>query len=247
MRGKIQVRKRGWHAIKHGLANSPEYNAFTGARAKARKRSWPFPYLNFPEFFAAAGPRPTKKHWFDKRKLCWTLNGVEGHHRHGLTSTFLYTTYCSAKERAAHLGKHFPFADVHDFIRRVGPRPSKKHVLKSDTWRWGLRGTHQMCRTPEYWSFMDAKHRCQNPNAQGWKNYGGRGIEFRFNTFEEFYEHVGPRLSNEHSLDRIDVNGHYEKGNLRWTTLDVQLANRRCSHRHEPGDVEPLDELDQVF
>ena len=87
--------------------------------------------------------------------------------------------------------------------------------------------THNGSATPEYRAYYHAKQRCGNPSNSNYINYGGRGIEFRFNSFEEFLEHVGIRPSMEHSLDRIDTNGHYESGNLRWATDKQQANNRR--------------------
>lgn len=43
-----------------------------------------------------------------------------------------------------------------------------------------------------------------------------RGIEFRFESFDEFFAEVGRRPTPKHSLDRIKNNGHYEKGNVHW-------------------------------
>jgi hypothetical protein len=37
----------------------------------------------------------------------------------------------------------------------------------------------------------------------------------------------GLRPSPVHSLDRIDNDGHYEKGNIRWSTKSAQMRNRR--------------------
>lgn len=88
------------------------------------------------------------------------------------------------------------------------------------------RATHGMTNSPEFKSWQSAKARCTRPSNIGWKNYGGRGIEFRFKSFAEFYEHVGPRPAGM-SLDRIDPNGHYEIGNVRWATYSEQIANRR--------------------
>jgi hypothetical protein len=38
---------------------------------------------------------------------------------------------------------------------------------------------------------------------------------------------VGPKPSPELTLDRIDVNGNYEPGNVRWIPWSQQLSNRR--------------------
>ena len=46
-------------------------------------------------------------------------------------------------------------------------------------------------RSPELRAFKQAKTRCNNPNAEGYENYGGRGIEFRFESFEQFLAEVG--------------------------------------------------------
>lgn len=81
-------------------------------------------------------------------------------------------------------------------------------------------------KTPEYRAYTDAKFRCSNPNSHRWHSHGGRGIEFRFNSFKDFIEHIGKRPDGL-SLDRIDNDGHYEAGNVRWTTRSVQMANRR--------------------
>lgn len=71
-----------------------------------------------------------------------------------------------------------------------------------------------------------AKSRCRNQRLPSWPNYGGRGIEFRFNSFDEFYNHIGPRPVG-YTLDRIDNNGHYEIGNIRWATRSEQNLNKR--------------------
>lgn len=78
----------------------------------------------------------------------------------------------------------------------------------------------------EYQSFAAAIRRCTKPHHHNYRNYGGRGIEFRFDSFEHFYEALGPRPP-QHSLDRIDVNGHYEVGNVRWATAKEQNNNTR--------------------
>jgi len=89
---------------------------------------------------------------------------------------------------------------------------------------------HGLSDSSEWLAWKNAKDRCFNPNHTHYDNYGGRGItmsdEFR-NSFETFYAHVGPKPSPDLSLDRVNVNGHYERGNLRWATALQQIQNRR--------------------
>lgn len=75
--------------------------------------------------------------------------------------------------------------------------------------------------------YMGAKARCTNKNNHNYKYYGGRGIEFRFKSFLEFIEAVGKRPSPRHSVDRIDNDGHYEPGNVKWATQLEQVRNSR--------------------
>lgn len=89
---------------------------------------------------------------------------------------------------------------------------------------------------PEISIFQSAKQRCRNPRDPAYKNYGGRGIEFRFATFEEFLAEVGRRPSDKHSLDRINNDGHYECGNMRWATRAEQNANTRHNLYVKVGD-----------
>ena len=72
-----------------------------------------------------------------------------------------------------------------------------------------------------------ARDRCVNPNSISYKNYGARGIEFRFSSFKEFLQSIGERPSKQHTLNRINNDGHYEVGNVEWTTWDKQVVSRR--------------------
>lgn len=92
-----------------------------------------------------------------------------------------------------------------------------------------INGTHHEAHkntTPEYAAYSRAKGRCNNRNNKYFRYYGGRGIEFRFDSYENFLKEVGRRPTGDYSLDRINTNGHYEAGNLRWATKDQQINNR---------------------
>jgi hypothetical protein len=94
------------------------------------------------------------------------------------------------------------------------------------------RFKHGLAHGPEYRAYHTAKQRCTNPKNKGYCNYGMRGIEFRFASFEEFIEHLGRRPSAKHSLERLNNNGHYEIGNVAWSTAREQVLNRRSANSH---------------
>lgn len=72
-----------------------------------------------------------------------------------------------------------------------------------------------------YKSYARAKRRVE-VNHKG--AYGH--VEFRFKSYDEFLTELGPRPDGM-TLDRIDSNGHYERGNVRWASHRDQCRNRR--------------------
>jgi hypothetical protein len=72
--------------------------------------------------------------------------------------------------------------------------------------------------------------RCENPNRKDYERYGGRGISVYpawRESFTAFYNYMGRKPSKSHSLDRIDNNGNYEPGNVKWSLPKEQANNRR--------------------
>ena len=93
--------------------------------------------------------------------------------------------------------------------------------------------THGMSNTRLFGIWNDIKKRCFNANSKFWKNYGGRGItmfEAWLNDFQAFYDYVSG-LENfgraGYTLDRINNDGNYEPGNVRWADRKTQNRNKR--------------------
>ena len=92
-----------------------------------------------------------------------------------------------------------------------------------------LRATHGKTRTPEYRVWGAMIERCHSPSSKAFRFYGGRGIMVcdRWRDFAAFIADMGPRPGNDLQLDRIDNNGNYEPGNVRWATRKENCRNRR--------------------
>jgi hypothetical protein len=89
--------------------------------------------------------------------------------------------------------------------------------------------------TAEYRAWCAMKTRCTNRKTRLYHRYGGRGIRVCqewVDSYEAFLAHVGRRPSAKHSLDRIDNDGHYEPGNVRWATKKQQGRNRAPPRLH---------------
>lgn len=110
---------------------------------------------------------------------------------------------------------------------------------------------HGQCNTADYKRWMSMKGRCDFPTHPAYPRYGARGItvcERWRKSFVDYLSDIGPRPSPKHSLDRIDNNGNYEPGNVRWSTYKEQALNRHNSWHLTIGEVtKPLADWASEF
>jgi hypothetical protein len=88
-----------------------------------------------------------------------------------------------------------------------------------------------------YTSWRGMIQSCYNPNAYAYSTIGARGIEvyqpWRISSwaFLDWLDaNLGPR-PHGYVLDRINNDGHYEPGNLRWATHSQDQNNRQNNKR----------------
>lgn len=91
----------------------------------------------------------------------------------------------------------------------------------------GRRGSEP----PLYRVWRQLKQRCNNPNNPHYKYYGGRGIKIshRWDDYLTFARDMGLHPGKGWSIERVNVDGHYEPGNCGWAKQKTQVRNRRCT------------------
>lgn len=117
----------------------------------------------------------------------------------------------------------------------------------------GYNWIHEGSCTRIYNIWQSMKQRCQNKNAQAYKNYGGRGItvcpewlgESGFENFRDWSFSNG--YADNLTIDRINNDGNYEPSNCRWVDMKTQSNNRRGNRMIEyNGEIHTLSEWSEI-
>lgn len=85
-------------------------------------------------------------------------------------------------------------------------------------------------RTRAYKAWASMRNRCNNPRAQTYASYGGRGIGIckEWDDFSMFLRDMGEPPDGM-ELDRINNDGDYEPSNCRWADRKTQVLNSSAS------------------
>lgn len=110
---------------------------------------------------------------------------------------------------------------------------------------------HNETRSEFYSSWAAMKERCNREYHPQYSHYGGRGIKyngkwefylgFREDMYDEYIKAQSIYPNEKLSLERIDVNGNYEKYNCTFIPLNKQNLNRRsnrCFLAINPSGIE---------
>jgi len=107
-------------------------------------------------------------------------------------------------------------------------------MIHQRMWTSSSTGKKRVIRLYNVWRNM--KHRCLNPDAIRWDNYGGRGISickewFDFANFRAWAVQNGYKKGL--TIDRQNNDGNYESENCHWATRAEQNHNKTHTNTGE--------------
>ena len=117
---------------------------------------------------------------------------------------------------------------------------SCKLSIKNPNFKHGMASAKS--RGLNYGRWANMKTRCYNPNSSDFNEYGGRGIlvseEFKnFKNYNDYIIKLPNANKNGYTVDRINNNKGYERGNLRWATQREQQLNKNIPKKNTSGYI----------
>ena len=118
---------------------------------------------------------------------------------------------------------------LHDEVSRKSSIKNKTHGASNEPWYSNYHSMIQRTTKDGY------NHRNEMTYSSGFIQ--GKLIEDSWVKDPwEFYKEIGDKPSSKHTIDRIDNNKGYIKGNVRWATPSEQAYNRR-QKRNTPNII----------
>lgn len=112
------------------------------------------------------------------------------------------------------------------------------HLVRGETISCGCQHYnfgHGKSKTRLNRIWVAMRQRCNNPNANKYARYGGRGIKVCKewdDNFLSFYEwSISHGYTDGLSIDRIDNDKGYSPDNCRWATVEQQSNNKSTTRR----------------
>jgi len=119
------------------------------------------------------------------------------------------------------------------YNKRIQSCGCLKKELIADRGRKSIK--HGLSKHPLYHTYHTMIARCYNPKISAYRYYGAKGVtvcQRWLESFSNFLEDMGERPVGL-TLDRIDTNGNYEPGNVRWANLKTQQYNKAKSSNYQ--------------
>lgn len=118
--------------------------------------------------------------------------------------------------------RHQYYLEHKEVIQLQSKNWQQQNIDKSN-----LSKSEWLKRNKEQRILTNIRYRCNNPKQTYYENYGGRGIKCLIKSPDEIVSAIGKWPGKGYSIDRINNDGHYEIGNIRWATPKQQANNRR--------------------
>lgn len=187
-----------------------------------------------PSRVRAAGSKPTRFAAIGQRFGRWVVTGPETRTPNGRRGVPVRCSCLRSPERV------MGFADL--YSGKSNSCGCLRNEMTAQRNRENL--THGLAKHPLMETRRGMLRRCEDRADKSWPDYGGRGISVcaAWHDPADFIawvdEHLGPRPDGM-SFDRINNDGNYEPGNVRWATALQQRHNRRPLRHCACGNDNP--------